>query len=68
MDQDLVDLKGHAVIDFEILIEVKPCPIKRLLPLWSPVPKDPSLMLMVEVDVGLKFGENSILDDYITLC
>jgi hypothetical protein len=24
-------------------------------------------VLMVEVYVGLKFGENSILDDYITL-
>jgi hypothetical protein len=25
-------------------------------------------MLMVKVDMGLKFGENSILNDYITLC
>jgi len=63
----LVDLKSHAVIDFEILIEVEPRPIKRLLAFWSPVPENPGLMLMVEVYVGLKFGENSILNDYITL-
>ena len=63
----MVDLKGHIVVDFEILIKVEPSPIKRLLTFWSPVHEDPGLVLMVEINVGLKFGENSILDDYITL-
>ena len=67
MKEDLVYLKGHIVVDFEIFIKIKPSPIKRLLAFWSPVHDDPGLVLMVEVYVGLKFGENSILDDYITL-
>ena len=52
----MVDLKSHAFINFEILIEVEPRPIKRLLPLRSPVSENPDLMLMVKVDMGLKFG------------
>ncbi len=51
----MVDLEGHAVVDFEILIEVEPGPIKRLLTFWRPVHEDPGIMLMVEVDVCLKF-------------
>ncbi len=51
----MVDLEGHAVVDFEILIEVEPGPIKRLLTFWRPVHQDPGIMIMVEVDVCLKF-------------
>ena len=51
----MVDLKGHVFVDFEILIKVEPSPIKRLLTFWSPVHEDPGLVLMVEINVGLKF-------------
>ena len=63
----MVDLECHGVVDFEVLIEVEPSPIKRLLPLWCPVHEDPGLLFMVEVYVCLKFGEYSIFNDYIAL-
>ena len=55
LEEDLVDFKGHVVVDFEIFIKIKPSPIKRLLAFWSPVHEDPGLVLMVEVYMGLKF-------------
>ena len=66
VENGLVRLKDHTRVHLEVFIQVEPCAVRAWL-IVAAVAEDPGLLFLGEGDVGLRLGEQLVVDSNVAL-